>query len=154
MFMALGVISSIASLSTWSIEKLTAESKSSLWPTADENPDTGKTGSPNKKLRKFEMEDVIGAGCSYFKVPADRLAGGGKDLRDVAIYILKRHTSVKNREIGELFEGLTYSGVSRANQRFSVDMAGDRILRKAVEKIAGSMSNVKVTPLPRSVKRW
>jgi REP element-mobilizing transposase RayT len=97
-----------------------------------------------RELRKFEIEDVIEAVCSYFEVSADRLAEGGKDLRDMAIYLLKRHTSVLNRQIGELFEGLTYSGVSKANQRFSMSMSGDRSLRKAVEKIAGSMSNVKV----------
>ena len=97
-----------------------------------------------RELRKFEIEDVIAAVCSYFEVPADRLAEGGKDLRDVAIYLLKRHTSVMNREIGELFEGLTYSGVSKANRRFTVRMAGDRSLRKVVERIKASMSNVKV----------
>jgi chromosomal replication initiation ATPase DnaA len=62
----------------------------------------------------------------------------------MAIYLLKRHTSGMNREIGELFEGLTYSGVSKANQRFTVRMAGDRSLRRAVERIIASMSNVKV----------
>jgi len=97
-----------------------------------------------RELRKFEIEDVIDAVCAYFKVPADRFAERGKDLRDMAIYLLKRHTSVMNREIGELFEGLTYSGVSKANQRFTVRMAGDRSLRKAVERIIVSMSNVKV----------
>ena len=97
-----------------------------------------------RELRKFEIEEVIEAVCSYFKVPTDRLAEGGKDLRDMAIYLLKRHTFVLNRQIGELFEGLTYSGVSKANQRFSMRMSGDRALRKAVEKITGSMSNVKV----------
>jgi hypothetical protein len=49
-----------------------------------------------------------------------------------------------NRQIGEVFEGLTYSGASKANQRFSVRISEDRSLRKAVEKITGSMSNVKV----------
>jgi putative transposase len=97
-----------------------------------------------RELRKFEIEDVIEAVCSYFEVSADRLAEGGNDLRDMAIYLLKRHTSFLNRQIGELFEGLTYSGVSKANQRFSMRMSGDRSLRKAVEKITGSMSNVKV----------
>jgi REP element-mobilizing transposase RayT len=97
-----------------------------------------------RELRKFEIEDVIDALCAYFKIPPDRLAEGGKDLRDMAIYLLKRHTSVMNREIGELFEGLTYSGVSKANQRFTARMAGDGSLRRAVERILASMSNVKV----------
>jgi hypothetical protein len=38
----------------------------------------------------------------------------------------------------------TFWNVSIANQRFTVRMAGDRSLRKAVEKITGLMSNVKV----------
>jgi len=97
-----------------------------------------------RELRKFEIEDVIEAVCSYFEVPADRLTEGGNDLRDMAIYLLKRHTSGLNRQIGEFFEGLTYSGVSKANQRFSMRMSGDRSLRKAVENITKSLSNVKV----------
>ena len=97
-----------------------------------------------RELRKFEIEDVIEAVCSYFGVPTDRLAEGGKDLRNIAIYLLKRNTSVMNRHIGELFEGLSYSGVSKANQRFSIRMSGDRSLRKAVETITGSMSNIQV----------
>lgn len=44
-----------------------------------------------RELRKFEIEDVIATVCSHFKVPADRLAEGGKDLRNMAIYLLKQH---------------------------------------------------------------
>jgi len=97
-----------------------------------------------RELRKLEMEDVIDTVCSYFKVPIDRIPEGGRDLRDMAIYLLKRHTSAMNREIGKLFEGLTYSGVSKVNQRFTMRMARDRSLRKTVERIMSSMSNVKV----------
>jgi putative transposase len=99
--------------------------------------------SRRRELSKFEMEDVIDAVCSYFRIPADRLAEGGKDLRDMGIYLLKRHTSVMNREIGELFHGLSYSGVSKANRRLTVRMTGDRSLRKAIEEIIAPMSNVK-----------
>jgi hypothetical protein len=48
-----------------------------------------------------------------------------------------------NRHIGELFQWLTYSGVSKANHRFSLRVSEDRDLRKTVEKILGSMSSVK-----------
>jgi chromosomal replication initiation ATPase DnaA len=61
----------------------------------------------------------------------------------MAIYLIKRHTPVMNRQIGELFQGLTYSGVSKANHRFSLRMSEDRDLRKTVEKITRSVSNVK-----------
>jgi hypothetical protein len=48
-----------------------------------------------------------------------------------------------NRQIGHRFEGLAYSGVSEANQRFSLRMPEDRDVLETVEKIARSMSNVK-----------
>jgi hypothetical protein len=48
-----------------------------------------------------------------------------------------------NQQIGDLFQGLTYSGVSKANHRFSLRMSQGKGLRKTVEKIAISMSNVK-----------
>jgi hypothetical protein len=48
-----------------------------------------------------------------------------------------------NRQIGELFQGLTYFDVSNANHRFSLRMPEDRGLRKTVEKIVRSMPNVK-----------
>ncbi len=88
-------------------------------------------------------EDVIDAICSHFRVPADSLGEWGTALRDMAIYLIKRHTSVMIRQIGELFQGLTYSGVSKANHKFSLRMSEDRDLRKTVEKITGSVSNVK-----------
>ena len=47
-----------------------------------------------------------------------------------------------NRQIEELFQELTYSGVSKANHRFSLRMSEDRDLRKTVGRITRSMSNV------------
>jgi len=44
---------------------------------------------------------------------------------------------------GELFQGMTYSGVSKANHTFTFRMSEDKELRKTVEEIARSMSNVK-----------
>jgi len=96
-----------------------------------------------RELHKLRSEDVIDALCSHFRVPAHSLGEWGTELRDMAIYLLKRHTFLMNRQIGELFQGLTYSGVSKANRRFSLRMSEDRGLRKTLEKITRSMSNVK-----------
>jgi hypothetical protein len=96
-----------------------------------------------RELHKLRSEDVIDALCSHFGVPADRFGEWGTALRDMAIYLLKRHTSVVNRQIGDLFQGLSYSGVSKANHRFSVRMSQDKDLRKTVDRITRSMSNVK-----------
>jgi hypothetical protein len=92
------------------------------------------------ELRSAELIDVL---CSHFRVSADRLGEWGAALRDMTIYFLKRHTSVMNRQIGELFQGLTYSGVCKANHGFSLRMSEDSDLKKTVEKISRPMSNVK-----------
>jgi len=94
-------------------------------------------------LHRLRSEDVLGALCAHFGVPADRLGEVDTGLRDMAIYLLKRQTSVTNRQIGDPFQGLTYSGVSKANHRFSLRMSEDKELRKTVERITGAMSNVK-----------
>jgi chromosomal replication initiation ATPase DnaA len=55
----------------------------------------------------------------------------------------KKYTGLTNREIGERFGGLSYSGVTRASQRFYEKMARDRTLRRQVEEIDNRISNVK-----------
>jgi len=61
-------------------------------------------------------------------------------MAKMAIYLLKRPTSVMNREIGELFHGLTCSSISKANQMLTVVMAGDRSLSFSltVEEASGA----------------
>jgi hypothetical protein len=79
-----------------------------------------------------EMEDLIVDVSSYYNVPpAEALEGKGA-MRDIAIYLGKKYTGLTNREIGERFGGLSYSGVTRVSQRFCEKMAGDRTLRRQV----------------------
>ena len=48
-----------------------------------------------------------------------------------------------NREVGEYFEGLSYSAVAKIRERFSGKLAKDRALKRRVEGIERYMSNVK-----------
>ena len=67
----------------------------------------------------------------------------------MTINLPERDASVTNQVIGDLFDGLTYSGVSKANQRLTVRISKDRSLRKPIEEIIASMSNEGRTPLLR-----
>jgi hypothetical protein len=81
----------------------------------------------NKVVHYIDVsEDVLGALRAHFGVPADLLGEVDTGLRDMAIYLLKRHTSVTKHQIGDLFQGLTYSGVFKANHRFSLQMSETR----------------------------
>jgi hypothetical protein len=61
----------------------------------------------------------------------------------MTINLPERDASVTNQLIGEFFDGLTYSGVSKANQRHTVPISKHRSLRKPIKEILASMSNVK-----------
>ncbi len=48
-----------------------------------------------------------------------------------------------NRQLGDMFGGLSYSAVSKANERFSEKIRKSRVLKNNVNKIANKMSYVK-----------
>ena len=65
------------------------------------------------------------------------------EYRNIAIYLMKKWTSITNKQIGDLFGGLSFTAVSKANQRFIMRMKKDRNIRKKVDDIVRSMSHVK-----------
>ncbi len=63
-----------------------------------------------------------------------------------AIYLLKKCTGVTNRQIGEFFGEISYSGVAKIYQRFKKEMSGNRKFRKRVAAIQERLSHVKGKP--------
>ncbi len=88
------------------------------------------------------IEELIMGVSSYFNISPSEVIKGKGDTRDVAIFLGKKYTGLTNREIGERFGGLSYSGVTRVSQRFEEKMARNVILRKQVEEIDDRISNV------------
>jgi chromosomal replication initiation ATPase DnaA len=60
--------------------------------------------------------------------------------RDIAIYLLKRYSGLTNRQIGDMFGGISFSAVSKLVKRYSPRVAEDRKLGKKIEAL---LSNVK-----------
>lgn len=89
------------------------------------------------------MEDLILDVSSYFSVQRSKVLEEKGTLRDIAIYFGKKYTGLTNREIGERFGGLSYSGVTRVSQRFEEKLAKNMTLRGQVEEIDNRISNVK-----------
>ena len=65
---------------------------------------------------------------------------GNKNKRDIAIYLLKKHTCLTNRQIGEQFSNISYSAIAKVYWRFLEKLKKDKMLRK---KITAIMSYVK-----------
>ena len=59
----------------------------------------------------------------------------GNLSRDIAIYLLKKHTCLTNRQIGEQFGNISYSAVAKAYWRFSERLKKDKMLRKKISEI-------------------
>jgi putative transposase len=91
----------------------------------------------------FASEQIANAIGTYFKVSPEKVLLDQGENRKIAIYLMKKWTSLTNKQIGNLFGDLSYSAVSKANQRFIADMKKDRKLRKKVDAIMKIMSHVK-----------
>jgi putative transposase len=94
-------------------------------------------------LTAWRAEDIMGTVAQYFDLSLDEFLADGKAGRYIAIYLLKSHAGMTNRQIGGLFGDISYSAVAKAHQRFSVKLAKDRSLQRTVKEIRGRMSYVK-----------
>ncbi|MCL4557307.1 MAG: hypothetical protein M1491_01490, partial [Deltaproteobacteria bacterium] len=101
--------------------------------------------SHRKALRnEMGMEEIIEGVCRYFKVTRQAVVKRQRgDIKNIAIYLIKRNTGATNKEIGALFGGVSYSAVSKTYQRMLERLQTDLKLRKKIEAIDASMSNVK-----------
>jgi chromosomal replication initiation ATPase DnaA len=87
-------------------------------------------------------EQVIDTIASNFKLSSEEVLSDMGEYRNIAIHLMKKRTSMTNKEIGELFEGLSFSAVAQANSRFSRKLMNDKILWKRVEEILDKLSHV------------
>lgn len=101
--------------------------------------------SHRRALNAVGMEDIIEAISDYFQMPKEQILGDDSDERKkIALYMIKKHTGATNRQIGEYFQGLSYSAVAKIHQRFSERLNKDSRLKRVAEKIENQLSYVKV----------
>jgi hypothetical protein len=100
--------------------------------------------SGRQQLRApFAAGELINVVSHHFGMSVDELKDGKGEPRKMAIYLLKTHTDMNNRQIGELFGGLSYSAVAKVVERFSAKVNRDRKLRNRLATFSKIMSNVK-----------
>ncbi len=56
--------------------------------------------------------------CLHFDVPRDDIFNKKGQYRNIAIYLLKKYSTLTNSQIGQLFRNMSYSAVTRVVQRF------------------------------------
>ena len=92
-----------------------------------------------RALRRNALTEkaVIAAVAKRFKMSMEELcASRSRPIRakQIAIYLLRRHTALTNREIGEKF-GMGHSAVSKAGLYIEQLIARDKGMRRMVEKV-------------------
>ena len=82
------------------------------------------------------MEEILQRVAEQYRVTKDAILNReATEARKVAIYLIRKHTAVTNRQVGEYFGGLSYSGVARIIERLKRDMKSDRRLTRRIEAI-------------------
>jgi putative transposase len=90
------------------------------------------------------VEDVLQAVVAAYGVSRRDLEVDRKgEARKAAIYLLKRHTGMTNREMGELFGGISYSAVAKAHERICKQLAANDALRERMGQLEERLSKVK-----------
>jgi hypothetical protein len=88
-------------------------------------------------------EDILETVSVHLKMSRRELLESKGESRNIVIYLLKKHTGLTNRQIGDLLGGVNYPAIGKAYQRFSVKLNRDRSLRKKVKRLTAKMSDVK-----------
>ena len=93
---------------------------------------------------KHGVEEVLDLVSNKQKVSREDITGNRfPEKRKIAIYLIKKHTQVTNRQIGEMFGGISYSAVAKVYNRFEQELMKNRRIRREIKKIEKAMSNVK-----------
>lgn len=101
--------------------------------------------SNRRSLRASQLpEEVISAISTHYGIAPEEITSAGQsDIRKICLYLLKKHTSAANREIGEMLGGMGATAVAKAYQRFTVDLATDPRLKNGLKELQVVMSHVK-----------
>jgi putative transposase len=89
-------------------------------------------------------EEVVSATYAHYGLALEEKTNSDRnDVRKKCIYLLKKHTSAGNREIGEILGGMGAATVAKAYQRFVKKLTDDTRLKKELKELQKRMSPVK-----------
>ena len=101
--------------------------------------------SHRKKLRTSrDFDEILGQVAARYKVsPEAVMEGKPPAAKKIAVYMVKKHTGLTHKEIGDRFGGLSYSAVAKACRRLEEEIDNNRTLRRIVTSMDRELSNVK-----------
>jgi len=92
----------------------------------------------------YEADEILSVISGYFKISPDEIRDRRMpEVKKIAIYLMKRHTGAKNREIGEKMGGLSNAAVAKIYQRLRKDIESNRKLSNTIAEVETKLSYVK-----------
>ena len=88
----------------------------------------------------YQWDEIVNAVSAFFSVDNEKVLNNRKEYRNICIYIMKKYTGMTNTQIGQIFNGLTFSAVAKAYQRMSKAIEENRSMREKVGKIISILS--------------
>jgi putative transposase len=93
--------------------------------------------------RASDVERILTALSSHFKVPRKTLFAARSTPRNLAIYFAKKYTGLTNSEIGERFGNITYSAVTRVATRVAERARKDKELQRHMNGLEKKLAQLK-----------
>ena len=93
--------------------------------------------------QRSDLDKVMAALSSSLAVPRKALLKSVGTTRNLAIFFVKKYTSLTNPEIGALFGGLTYSAVTKVCIRLGKAAGTDPHLTRQIADIERAISRIK-----------
>jgi REP element-mobilizing transposase RayT len=82
-----------------------------------------------------DSDSIIDQICTYFRKSRDDLFNEKGEWRNIALYLIKKYTSLSNKQIGRIFGNISYSAVTKVYQRCGQKISYDPELSKKVKAI-------------------
>ena len=104
-----------------------------------------KEVSYRKSLRaSFGAEEILSELCKHYGVNLEDVVGNKRsEVRNAAVYLLKKYTGATNAQIGELFGGISYSAVAKIYGNFSKLIPDNKELQGRINNILEHISTFK-----------
>ena len=61
----------------------------------------------------YQPDVIVNAVSVFFGIDNKEVLNDRKDYRNISIYIMKKYTGMTNGQIGQIFNGLTFSAVAK-----------------------------------------
>ena len=91
----------------------------------------------------FGVERIIDTVAEHFEAYPEDVLKDKREMRNIAIYFIKKWTSITNGQLADMFGGVSFSAIAKVNERLSAKIKKDRALRKTADKMSRKMAYVK-----------